>query len=395
MIALDKSLNILLNNFWITKYKDRDTYYYLKKNKDNIEEFVNKNLGSKLIVNDRFIKLEKIPSSVHSYFGIDEFISTFDYVLLFLMLLFLEDKPKDEKFILSELIEEIKRLALTLNLNQVPDWNLKAHRVSLSRVLKLLEKLDIIWLLDKDENLFEDLTQAEALYASTGLSNYLIPTYDYGIENSITNEDFINNDFQTQLEAADTKRFKVFRNLLYSPSVNFSDLSINEIDYLKKMHKSLEEEIKNNLSWNVEITKNMAICFTDINTLNNSDFPNNKRYSEIILIINETLINYKKEKNIILDNNENFRIPYSSFKSMILELRHTKKEYFSKEILSMPDNKYVNMFVELMERYTFIKKEKDNILVYPSITRYIGKTKSNDYEDSSQLNMEVLFNEES
>jgi len=394
MNDVDKSLNILLNNFWITKDNDRDTYYYLKKNNKKIQEFVNKNLGSKLIVNDRFIKLEKIPSSAHTYYGIEEFTSVFDYVLLFLMLIFLEDKPKDEKFILSELIEEIKRSAITLNLNQIPDWNLRAHRISLSKVLHLLEKLNIIVLLDKDDSLFEDYSLSEALYSSTGLANYLLPTYDYDIEKSFQKEDFINNDFYGRIESADIKRFKVFRNLLYNPAFSFYDLSSNEVDYLKKMHKNIEDEINNNLGWTVEITKNMALCYTNIESINPNYFPNNKRYCEIILLINEQLLNYKKNKHISLDNNEIFRIPTHSFKNILDDLRINKKEYFSKEILSLPNNKYIEMFTNLLEKYAFIKKEDDDILVFPTITRFVGYTKEVKIDDK-QLIMEGMFNEKS
>ena len=55
--TLEKSMNLLLNNFWITKDFNKEEYYYLKQRSEKIKNFVTKNLGNKLIVHDRFIKL--------------------------------------------------------------------------------------------------------------------------------------------------------------------------------------------------------------------------------------------------------------------------------------------------------------------------------------------------
>ena len=62
-VSLEKEMNLLLNNFWITKDNDKESYYLLKKNQDKIRDFMHRTAGNKLIVHDRFIKLEKIPAN--------------------------------------------------------------------------------------------------------------------------------------------------------------------------------------------------------------------------------------------------------------------------------------------------------------------------------------------
>ena len=62
-VSLEKEINLLLNNFWITKDNDKECYYLLKKNQDKIRDFMHRTAGNKLIVHDRFIKLEKIPAN--------------------------------------------------------------------------------------------------------------------------------------------------------------------------------------------------------------------------------------------------------------------------------------------------------------------------------------------
>ena len=130
-----KDLEYLLNNYWVVKDNNVDLYYKIKNNIDSYKDFVQTKLGSKLIVNNRIIKLEKIPAVPKSYMGIMNFSSNLEYVILFIILTFLEDKPKGEQFILSSLIEYIKSSAINLELDNIPDWNLSLNRKCLVNVL--------------------------------------------------------------------------------------------------------------------------------------------------------------------------------------------------------------------------------------------------------------------
>jgi len=101
-VSLEKEMNLLLNNFWITKEENKEDYYLLKKNQDKIREFMHRTAGNKLIVHDRFIKLEKIPANARKEYSINDFTKVLDYVILFIMLIYLEEKTRGDKFILSE-----------------------------------------------------------------------------------------------------------------------------------------------------------------------------------------------------------------------------------------------------------------------------------------------------
>ena len=102
-MKLDNSLidnfRDLLYNFWIVKDENEELYYKNKYNQNKIKYFVSKNLGSNLIVHNRFIKLEKIPSYTKGGEGIEGFNNVIDYVMLYLILLFLEDKARGDLFI--------------------------------------------------------------------------------------------------------------------------------------------------------------------------------------------------------------------------------------------------------------------------------------------------------
>ena len=123
-----KELEYLLNNYWCVKEENPKEYFQIKNNLDYYKDFIQTKLGSRLIVNDRFIKLEKIPAIPKSYMGLPNFTDTLEYSILMIILLFLEDKPKLEQFILSNLIDFITNTATTLELNTVPNWNILHHR---------------------------------------------------------------------------------------------------------------------------------------------------------------------------------------------------------------------------------------------------------------------------
>ena len=71
--------------------------------------------------------------------GLPNFTDTLEYSILMIILLFLEDKPKLEQFILSNLIDFITNTATTLELNTVPNWNILHHRKCLVNVINHLK----------------------------------------------------------------------------------------------------------------------------------------------------------------------------------------------------------------------------------------------------------------
>ena len=57
---INEEMSQLLYHFWIVKEDNPDQYYQIKYNQNKIREFVTKNLGSNLIIHNRFIKLRYV-----------------------------------------------------------------------------------------------------------------------------------------------------------------------------------------------------------------------------------------------------------------------------------------------------------------------------------------------
>lgn len=376
----------LLYNFWVVKDDNPEMYYKIKYNQSKIKDFVSKNLGSNLIFHNQFIKLEKVPSYIQEKKCID-FNSVFDYVFLSLFLLFLEDKARGDIFILSDLIEYIKNTSITLELDHVPDWNKTGHRKSLINVINFLIDLSVIKVKDEEKVSFIENKNSEALYEVTGISNYVMRMFDDEVRNSNSAEDFIGLEFINQdNDKGDVRRFKVFRDILYLPSSSMMDLSSSEIDYIKKNRNYIKGEILKKLDMEVEITNNMVMLYDDSSSLIKDNFPNMKKITEIVLMINNEI--YKDIiNNKITKNNEEVCIVDKSYLELIVKkIKNEKIPYIGKTYEKLTFDRFYQEVTDYMCMYNFIKFQDDLVYIYPSCGHMIGITK----EVSKHEQMEVF-----
>lgn len=387
MDSIEEEMKALLYNFWITKDENKDLYYKIKNKQNKIKDFISKNLGSNLIIHDRFIKLEKVPTIIKANAKIGKFESVLEYVILSIILLFLEDKTRGDYFILSDLIEYVKNTTITLELNHVPNWNNTQDRKCLSNVINLLEELNIIKVKDKGKVSFIESVEAEALYESLGTSNYLMRMFDEDISSIQTSEDFVKGEFSSQdEEKGDIRRYKVFRNILYTPAVSSSNLTSSELDYIKKNRNYIKNEISKNLNMEVEITHNLVIAYDEENSLGNN-FPNTKKITEIILMINDRILQDINSNKIVLNDFEVGIVSDDYFKNIVKEIKTTKAIYIGKTLLRENEKKFYDIVLEYMQKYNIIEKNNDEIIIYPTVSRLIGKTHESNRNKVEQMTL--------
>ena len=128
----------LFENFWICKDTDKETYYKVKRDIPQFQRFVREQLGWKLVHTENLLKLEKRPAHAEAFMGIGEFTDIRDYCILCVALMYLEDMPEQEQFLLSELIDYVET---QLKGYMSIDWTSFSQRKSLVRVLQYMEKL--------------------------------------------------------------------------------------------------------------------------------------------------------------------------------------------------------------------------------------------------------------
>ena len=377
-----RDLEYLLNNYWIVKDDNPEFYYKIKNNIDSYKNFVQTKLGSKIIVNNRIIKLEKIPTVVKNYMGIMNFNNTLEYVILFILLTFLEDKPKGEQFILSDLIEHIKTSAINLELNNIPDWDLSSNRRCLVNVMNYLKITKVIIQVE-ERDVFTDDIKAEGLYETTGLSNYLVREFKNDITKFTNINDFINDEFSGQDDSkGDVRRYKVYRNLVFNLVSYTEDLTEFEIDYLKKFRFNIKEEIEKYTNSSLEVTKNMAILLYDDETKEKFDFPNNKAICDIVLLVNKNI----SEKTF--DNQPNLKeVINLSKEKMVRIIKEVKEEnykYFSKYYKDLLFNNFYEEVINYMLEYDFIRRHSDGFYIYPMVNKINGYINKDEIIKSEQ-----------
>ena len=371
--TINECMQLLLNNFWILKEDDLDNYYKIKRNQHLLRDYINKTLGSRLIIHDRFIKLEKIPAQALESIGLPNFILQTDYIYLCLILLFLEDKTRETYFMLSDLIDYVKNTAVALELNNVPNWTLTKERKSLKRAVNFLEKIKVIKLKDASKDDFSDNENAEALYISTGLSNYVMRMFNNEIFDIKQEEDFIRDEWTYQNdEKGDIRKYKIYRNLIYTPCIYMNDISKSEIDYLKQLRHHISNELSN-LNYELELTKNMALVFENENALTKDSFPNNKRISAIVLIVLTKLYELIKENKIILNEYEIGKISYEDLYNIIINIKNKYNIYLSKTLKDLTDSAFFDNILDILETYTFIRNVNNYYEILPAIRIFNSK----------------------
>ena len=379
-----RELEYLLNNYWCIKENNPVLYFKIKNNLDYYKDFIQTKLGSRLIVNERFIKLEKIPAVPKIYMGISSFTNKMEYVILFIVLLFLEDKPKLEQFILSNLLDYITNTATTLELDEVPNWNVLNHRKSLVVVMNHLKELNIIKVVE-EINLFTEDVRAEALYETTGLSNYYVREFKGNILEYTGMSDYINDEFINQNEnVGDVRRYKVYRHLVYSLVSFTDDLSEFEIDYLRKFRTSINNEINKYTLSDLELTKNMALLLYDEETKEKFDFPNNKAITDIVLLVNKAILDRIDNNDLTLSDNETIMVSKEVLYRIIKDTREEYKMFFSKYYKEMVQDKFVMEVISYLKEYDFIREYEMGYRIYPSVSKMTGYIPKDNVE---QLNL--------
>lgn len=372
MDEITKELEYLLNNYWCVKEQNPKEYFNIKNNLDYYKDFIQTKLGSRLIVNDRFIKLEKIPAVPKSYMGLSNFTDTLEYVILFIILLFLEDKPKLEQFILSNLIDFITSTATTLELDNIPNWNILHHRKCLVNVINHLKELNIIKIVEEN-NLFTEDAKAEALYETTGLSNYYIREFKNNILEYIDLNDYVSDEFNNQSDnIGDVRRYKVYRHLLYSLVAYTEDLTEFEIDYLRRFRASINNELDKYTEAELELTKNMAILLYDPITREKFDFPNNKAISDIVLLINHKILELADNQELELNQDETITISKEYLSRLIKEIKQENLPYLGKNYKDMSIDNFIKEVISYLKEYDFIRDYELGYKIYPSVSKLTG-----------------------
>ena len=274
----------LLENYIILKDNDKELYYDIK---------------------DNFIKLEKVPANPQGFMGIKEFDSIKEYVFFMILLIFLEDKNNEEQFILSNLTEYIKQ-----NYSEEKiDWTKQKNRRCLINVIKFAIDIGIIKRNDGDEELYSKDETRDVLYESTGISRYILRSFDNELDNANSYKDLLNEE---------NTKYNVYRNLLLNPVVYNKFGVEHEYDYIVRNKNEIKDVFEENLEWDIHLYKNAIIPIITNNEVKDV-FPNKKGESSVVLLLSKII--RENISNLNLKEDDIIYFEKEEFNKLILDLR--------------------------------------------------------------------------
>lgn len=368
-----KELDLLLENYWIIKDDNKDLFYGLRDSIGKFRGFISEKLGYQIISTQDIIKLEKVPGKPESWMGIEDFNDSMEYGFLVLVLMFLEDKGKEEQFLLSELTEYIEGVFPG---EEKVDWTLYRHRRYLVKVLKFVFEIGMIKITDGDERDFTNSQESEVLYENVGISKYFIRNFTGNILEYTTLEDFENDEWtDIDKDKGPIRRNRVYRRIVMSPVVYSEGNDDPDYLYIKNYRNMILSDIEKYLNSDFHVHKNGAMVVLNSEKNYKKSFPENKTISDIVLQMNSIIIDKIKSKEIDVKEDDTIILSIHSFENLIELLQQRYSIGWSKEYREMKLDKLRDEIILYMKGYSFIEyKDDDNeIKIMPLVGKIMGK----------------------
>lgn len=368
-----KELEILLENYWIIKDNNKELYYSIKDSISGFKSFISDKLGYHVLVNPYIIKLEKLPGKAEPWMGIEKFESTMEYAFLCLMLMFLEDKGREEQFVLSEVTEFIQG---NYPGDEKVDWTLFRHRRYLIKMLRFVAEMGMIKVDDGDEQGFTNSIETEVLYESTGISRYFVRNFTMDVMNYNSYKDIEKEDFaDTDTDRGIIRRHRVYRRLLMSPIVYNEDSDDADYEYIKNFRNVIANDLENVLEYNLHVHRNGSLVVLSPEKNMKDMFPGGRAISDVVLLFN-SLIREKIEKGTLsLRADDSLIMSKVYFQSLVEELKINYYSGWSKEYREMSLAALEKEIIEYMQDFNMLKviKEEREIEILPLAGKIIGK----------------------
>jgi len=363
-----EELKSLVDNYFILKDKDKELYYAIKDSAKTFKSFITEKLGYNLMIRNDFIKLEKLPGRAEAWMGIEEFKDKNEYVFFMLMLMFLEDKGKEEQFLLSHVVEYISANSVSGEI----DWTEYRIRRQLVNVIKYGINLSLFNVDEQEEKDFAQNEETEALYENTGLSKYVVRIFPIDIMKCRDYKDL--EDYNKDIldsERGFIRRNRVYRRLLLSPVVYNEGAEDEDYAYIKNFRARIEEDFRNYFNWSLQVHRNGALVVPSENENIKNGFPSTAGISDVVLHVNKRLYEAVKNRELKREANDVIIMTEENFRELLMSVKDIKGQGWSKEYRECSEDKLYSEVIVFMESFSMIEK-KDKLYIYPLIAKLIG-----------------------
>lgn len=368
-----KELDLLLEKYWIIKEDDKEVYYNLRDSISDIRPFLTEKLGYQIIITPDLIKLEKLPGKTESWMGIESFDDKMEYIFLCQLLMFLEDKGKEEQFLLSEITEYILG---TFTGDEKVDWTLYRHRKYLIKVLRFALDMNMIKANDGDEKNFASVDDVEVLYENTGTSKYFMRNFSGNVMTYGNLQDFENDEWiDIDRDRGRIRRNRVYRRVIMSPAVYNEGVEDPDYIYIKNYRNMIQSDIEKYFESEFHVHKGGAFLILNSDKNYRRTFPEHRAISDISLQMNEIIIQKIKEGSFRIEDNDTIIVSMQSFNKIVSEVKQMNIEGWSKEYREMKFDKLSCEIINYMKDFNMVEinREMNQVKILPLVGKIVGK----------------------
>lgn len=359
----------LVSRRWILKEEDSELYYRVKDALKEIKKSVQEKFGYVIIQTPYLIKMEKIPGKIENWMGIEEFQSIREYQMFCFILMFLEDKEREEQFLLSTLTEYIQ---LQFSNGEIK-WTDFTTRRQLIRVIKYCVKIHILKQNDGDEDRFAQSIDTEVLYENTGISRYVMRNFMREIKSYNEPKDFEQSEWvEMNEDRGIIRRQRVYRRLLLSPGVYRGDKNDEDFAYIRNRRNQIQTDFQSFFPCDLHVHESSAYLILDEDCQVGKVFPFNNTYSDLVLLIFAEVRKRVKSYQYHLGEQEQLYLKKEQFVKLCKKSVENHIQYLPKKYQEMGAESVAQEVINLLISYGFMDDLGEEVQLYPVFGKIVG-----------------------
>ena len=367
---------VLLGQFWILREQDPALYHRVKRTISTFQKILGEQFGWKLFINEKLIKLEKIPAYAEPSMGIEAFDAPSDYCLLCALLIFLEDRDEGERFLLSELTP-----ALLAYLQPVlSDWNWEtfSSRKRLVREQSYAESLSLIKARDGTCESFSSDQGQEVLYENTGLSRWFSVSFSYDISDFSCAKDFEKEGAENLNQDRGVLRtHRVYRQLALSPAVYWEQPDDPVYAYIKNQRGWVQHYLDQTIGGSLQIYKNGAYFVLDEEESFGMSYPEDRMLSDIALNLSARLRAVVLKDAYPRAMNDFVELSLHEFSHELEKCRTQYSALWGKQYREMSLEKLTEEVLSYMESWMLLSRREEGLILLPALGKMTGNYREN------------------
>lgn len=361
----------LIERYWIERREDKLLFDQTRRELPRCQRFYTEQLGWRVIINERILKLEKIPAVAESFMGIQEFTEISDYAFLCALLVFLDGKEEGEQFLLSEIIDF---LGIQLKDKMEINWEQFSLRKSLIRALKFAEDRRFIIAHEEQSLAGEKGIDREVLYENTGLSRYFATNFGYDMKAFTSYRDF--ERYVPEEADADRGHFRinrVYRQLVAAPAFYWQGSDDQDSLYVKNQRTWIAKTLEEQLGGQLHVHLNSAYFVLDENNSFGASHPRpGAMLPEIVLLLCGLIYRKVKRQEYQCREGTLLFLSRQEFSDLLKQCQEKRGALWSKEFREMSLSKLVETVQIYMAEWMMLKATEEGFIIYPGTGKLCG-----------------------